>query len=302
MALEGFDVVGIDYTGLGVHSNGTPGQNITNQAQVNAAGANDLFYAIEAAQTAFSTLSKSFVISSHSLGGGVAWAAAERQVSKPVSGYLGAAAGSPLTNSTGLAIATQSQSFSGISVADSVKSIFPNFNTSVLLTPAGHNLLTLAKDIQACNSATLELLEAALANKTVLSPPSWVSDPTIIAWQNIAAVGGKNATGPLLILQGVNDTTVPEAVTAVAVNATTTAFPSADIEYLRFEGVDHVPVMYASQRIWLGWIEDRFKGKTAKSGYSTTTYGQGTAPMPLSVYQGDLNYFLEYSTAEYETA
>jgi pimeloyl-ACP methyl ester carboxylesterase len=240
MALEGYAVVGVDYAGLGVHSTSS-GQNITNQAQLNAAAANDLFYAIEAAQSAFPKLSKSFVIAGHSVGGGAAWAAAERQVLRPVSGYLGAVAGSPVTNSTAVAIALQAVPYSGITIADSITSVFPDFNKSVILTEAGSNYITLARDLQGCNSVLLEILDAALvSNNSILSPPDWVSDPTVKAWQDIAAVGGKDVAGSLLILQGVSDTTVPEVTTTAAVNKTKQAFPDASIEYLRFEGVDHV--------------------------------------------------------------
>jgi hypothetical protein len=113
----------------GVHSTAS-GENITAQAQVNAAAANDLFYVIEAAQCAFPKLSKSFVIAGHSVGGDAAWAAAERQASKPVAGYLMAVTGSPPPNLTAIAVATQAEVFSGIAIAESVRSVFPDFNTS----------------------------------------------------------------------------------------------------------------------------------------------------------------------------
>ncbi|KAF2673199.1 prolyl aminopeptidase-like protein, partial [Microthyrium microscopicum] len=299
MVLEGYAVVGIDYAGLGVHSSAS-GQNITFQTAVNAAGANDLFYAVEAAQRAFPKLSKSFVLAGHSLGGGVAWGAAERQAIRPVPGYLGAVAGSPSTNISSSAIRSGIIPFGGLEIADSVKSIFPDFNTSILLTKAGSAFLTLARTLQGCNSVINEIVNAAVASGTVLSPMDYLSDPTVQAWQKIGGSGGKNITGPLLVLQGVADATVSEIDTTIAVNQTVLAYPKASIEYLRFEGVDHVPVMYASQRLWLDWIAARFAHKSAKSGYSATTYGTGNAVMPLSAYQGNLNYFLEYATAPYE--
>jgi pimeloyl-ACP methyl ester carboxylesterase len=120
MALQGYAVLGIDYTGLGV-SEYANGSLIPNQAEIFPAAANDLFYGVEAAQAAFpQLLSKEFVVVGHSLGGGAAWAAAERQAQKPVNGYLGAVAGSPATNITAIAIASGIELFAGITLADSI--------------------------------------------------------------------------------------------------------------------------------------------------------------------------------------
>jgi pimeloyl-ACP methyl ester carboxylesterase len=301
MALAGYAVVGIDFAGLGVHTSAS-GENITFQAGVNAAGANDLFYAVKAAQMAFSQLSRSFVVVGHSLGGGAAWGAAERQAVRPVKGYLGAVAGSPITNATALALATQAVMYEGFLFAESVRSVFPSFDVSVMATAAGKGYVQLTKKLQACNSVILELLNAAVASGSALSPANWPSDPTVQAWTRIASSGGKNIAGPLLVLQGLADTTVPEIVTTAAVEATRTVYPNASIEYLRFDGVDHVPAMYASQRIWLDWVADRFLGKASRSGYTNATYGSANTAMPLGAYQGNLNYFLEYVTAPYEVA
>lgn len=108
LALAGFAVVAPDYQGLGINytldfddETGQPGaRNPLHHPLVGSPSlANDLFYAQEAALQAFpSRLSDEFVIMGHSEGGGAAWAAAERQVTEPVSGYLGTIAGSPAAN------------------------------------------------------------------------------------------------------------------------------------------------------------------------------------------------------------
>jgi hypothetical protein len=61
-------------------------------------------------------------------------------------------------------------------------------------------------------------------------------------------------------------------------------------------------VMYASQRIWLNWIAERFMQKPTRPNYSERIYGMSDTVMPLDAYQGNLNYFLEYATAPYEVA
>lgn len=304
MALQGYAVVAVDYTGLGVsnYSDGTP---ITFQAETLPAAANDLFYAVEAAQSAFpGLLSKDFVIVGHSIGGGAAWAAAERQAITPVEGYLGAVAGSPVTNASAIAVVSEVEAFSGITIADAVKSVFPAFNTSNVATPAGISYLELAHELQMCNSAFLELLEAALGSSPpiALSPPNWVSDPTVQAWQTLAVAGGRNVSGPLLILQGTVDTTAPKAVTDLYVNATCEQYPDVELEYATFDDVGHIPVMYAGQQLWLERVESLFAMKKRRGkGCVRTTYG-ATSPRPLTDYSGDLNYFFEYATSPYEVA
>jgi pimeloyl-ACP methyl ester carboxylesterase len=304
MALHGYAVVGIDYTGLGV-AKYPDGRPIPFQAETNPAAANDLFYAVEAAQSAFpGLLSTEFVVVGHSLGGGAAWAAAERQAIQPVGGYLGAIAGSPATNATAIAVASGAEPYSGITVVDAVQSIFPSFNTSGAATQAGLNYLKLASDLQMCNSALLELLGAALGSSlpTILSPPDWITDPIVQAWQNLAVAGGRNISGPLLILQGSADTTVPKSVTDIYVNTTCQQYPDVDLEYATFEEVGHVPVMYASLQLWLERVEKLFTRTHASSkGCRRIIYGS-SSPRPLTDYSGDLNYFLEYVTNTYEVA
>ena len=85
LALQGYVVVAPDFAGMGVNRTAS-GSPILHPYGVNPSAANDLFYAVQAAQSAFATLSKEFVIVGHSQGGSAAWAAAQRQALKPVAG------------------------------------------------------------------------------------------------------------------------------------------------------------------------------------------------------------------------
>lgn len=91
LALSGYVVVAPDYAGLGIPDIKSPYFVLPSQA-------NDLAYAIQAAQTAFPKLSRQFVVMGQSQGGGVAWSSAQRQVQTPVPGYLGTVAVSPFTD------------------------------------------------------------------------------------------------------------------------------------------------------------------------------------------------------------
>lgn len=65
LALQGYVVVAPDYAGLGVDKDAN-GKSIVHPLVANPVLANDLFFAVEAAQSAFSQLSKGFVIMGHS--------------------------------------------------------------------------------------------------------------------------------------------------------------------------------------------------------------------------------------------
>jgi hypothetical protein len=69
LALQGYVVVAPDYAGLGVNQTAT-GSPILHPYGVNPTAANDLFYAVQAVQSAFATLSEEFSIVGHSQGGG----------------------------------------------------------------------------------------------------------------------------------------------------------------------------------------------------------------------------------------
>ena len=103
----------------------------------------------------------------------------------------------------------------------------------------------------------------------------------------------------MLILQGTADATVAEPVTSAAVQETCQKYPDSQLEYLTFTGVDHVPVMFASQRLWLDWIAARFAGEEASKGCQTTNYSSVRA---YEYYQKEQTWFVEFATAGYETA
>lgn len=103
----------------------------------------------------------------------------------------------------------------------------------------------------------------------------------------------------MLVLQGTADPSVDPNITSAAVNATCQAYPNGSLEYATFEGVSHVPVLYAGQQVWLNWIADRFNGVQAPRGCRTTHYQPQLA---VGAYQKEVALFLEYPQYAYETA
>lgn len=135
--LRGYVVVAPVYAGLGVAQD-AEGNAVNHTWFPNLSHANDLFYAVQAVQSGFEELSKQFVVMGHSQGGGMAWAAAQRQAVRPVEGYLGAIAASPPTSFIETAKSTPACNFAGPwMLIQALLSNFPDFDPSDILTPAG---------------------------------------------------------------------------------------------------------------------------------------------------------------------
>ena len=133
-AAQGYVVVGPDYAGIGVHKHASE-EPIVHEYLASLAHANDVVYAVKAAQKNFPELSQDFVIVGHSQGGGAAWATAQRQVDKPIPGYLGGVAISPVT-----IILDQPEpmlTIRGVAVISGIASIFPEFRAEHILFQPG---------------------------------------------------------------------------------------------------------------------------------------------------------------------
>ncbi|KAL8999189.1 MAG: hypothetical protein Q9188_005944 [Gyalolechia gomerana] len=294
LALQGYVVVAPDYAGLGLDRN-LNGDRIKHPYVANPAHANDLFFSVQAAQTAFASLSKRFVLIGHSQGGGATWAAARRQASEPVEGYLGAIAGSPVTNVHDLIeLSGISAGAVGMLLANGLPDIFPSFNASSILTPAGLARYALLSELQGCNSVvSVSFLQPELYQ------PAWYDTAYAKRFFDLTSNGGQPVAGPLLVLQGEGDPEIPLPITSNAVNLTCRAHPNSQIQYLTYPGVGHTPVMFASQVTWLDWIADRFAGKPVSNGCRSSSIA---STRPYNEYQVSPNWFIEFATASYETA
>lgn len=297
LSLRGYIVVAPDYAGQGVSQSYT-NQTIRHPYTANPAHADDLFYAVEAAQSAFPSLSKQFVLMGHSQGGGATWAAAQRQARNPVSGYLGAIAASPLTKTYELVkMAGEAGASVAMLIAHALPDIFPGFDAATFLTAAGVARYELLRQSQGCQSAVLE----SFADGRLARQGWWDTQPAT-AFFNLTVNGGMPLGGPLLVLQGEADMSVPALLTDMAVNETCAAYPDSRIEYVTYPGVDHVPTMYASQRTWLDWIADRFAGVPVRNGCGGAGANRVESLRPVAEYQPEPNFFLEFATAPYEVA
>lgn len=332
LALQGYVVVAPDYAGLGVEKN-IDGEFIPHQyASVDAAGS-DLLYAVRAARKAWKAElgSSSFVVMGHSQGGGAAWGAA-KLLATPSSkmmaaedlsdGYLGAIAGSPAVNYSPLMLSgaapdTQTSpviTFLLTAIGFGMPSIFPSFRLSYWLTAKGVARANLLQRLQGCLSTAIQLYST---DETDLLRPDWKNSTDEqgrgVAWYLAAFLNATTITGrekikgPLLVLQGTVDPTVPEALVSATVNASCAVAAAArdtTIDYVRFKDVSHTPVMYVAQQVWLDWLADRFAGVEARKGCRyenlepvlTSSAGEEGGP---GAYQKEIGYYFQWPAYSY---
>ncbi|KAL8751124.1 MAG: hypothetical protein Q9199_006634 [Rusavskia elegans] len=157
LALQGYVVVGADYAGLSVNHTARA-ETVHHEFLANPAHANDLFYSVQAAQAAFPQLSKQSVIMGHSQGGGAAWAAAQRQAVHPVPGYLGAVAGSPVTDLFKLPPRGPLFSILTTFVLYALQSLYPEFDYRDVLTEQAAKRWELYLQLKAGDGVAFSLL------------------------------------------------------------------------------------------------------------------------------------------------
>ncbi|KAK5168974.1 uncharacterized protein LTR77_006283 [Saxophila tyrrhenica] len=290
LALAGYAVVAPDYLGLGVE--GTPNPYFVLPSQ-----ANDLGFAVEAARQAWpEALAREFVVAGQSQGGGVAWSFAQRQVEKPVSGYLGTMAGSPFTDVLGIVAADAEAQNNGrvVGIAQGLGSVLPGFEMGEWVTEAGMARWELLKEIQGCGLTGAQLFSAEGGEVKILKE-GWNLTDSAKWYANVSNNGGKPFAGPMMVIQGMDDPNANEPVVSKSVRETCRLYPDSQLEYSTWENITHVPVLFAGQHMFLDWIHDRFAGKPAQKGCSEKTMkpSRGAKSSEFAGFT-DATFFIEY--------
>lgn len=285
LALQGYVVVATDYAGLGVHKH-TSGQAIVHEYLAAPSQANDVVYSVQAAQSAFTELSREFVVIGHSQGGGAAWAVAQRQASKPIAGCLGSIAISPVT--TILDELEPFRSLLAVGAFSGIASDDLHSKTEQVFTPEGKQRVTAVQQLGAgVASATALLLGLGMLQA------EWEQDQDVREYLSLISNGGKNIGCPLLVIHGESDSRLSPVTATKAVEKTMALFPHSQLEYILLPHMTHSPAMLASQRTWMDWIEKRFAGgeiKPYRPGEKLVPARPGTA------YLAEQNWYLEPAT------
>lgn len=272
LATAGYAVVIADYVGLG-------SDQFFNYLAYKL-HANDVVYSVAAAQSVFSELSAKWVSFGHSEGGGVAWAIGERQAVTPIPGFLGTIAAAPppfpIANAApvGTSVFTAFLSFT-------ISHLY-GLNLSAIFKPVPLQALRLVQSIGGCNDAGYSAFATFTADQ-IYSNTSWPLSQPAVDFARDYSVSGRPLGGPMLIIQGTNDTVVGTLGATLGLNRTCTAQGNnVSIEYVSVIGQDHNPSMYSSQRLWLQWIEDRFNGLPTRQGchMSNLSSPRGNVQLP----------------------
>ncbi|KAL8705708.1 MAG: hypothetical protein Q9201_001183 [Fulgogasparrea decipioides] len=285
LALQGFVVVATDYAGLGI-SEDASGNPTVHEYGNGPAQANDLFYSIFAARQAFPRLSTDFVVIGSSQGGGAAWAFAQKLVEEPLEGHLGTISLSPLTNLLSLPLSEEIIPLLILYLTPALQARYPDFHPDQVLTPEGLQALRTLHDLKGCNTIAFQI-----STSTTLKP-GWQNNTYFRDFAESTINGGKEISGPMLVIQGGADPVVYPPSVDTAVNITMENFPGSEIEYHLLPGVTHAPTMYAGQPIYIDWIKARFAKAPVTSGFQRAT----AAPLRPAAFQQEANWFVQKMT------
>lgn len=261
LASVGYAVVLADYVGLGTDQ---PFNYLAYKLH-----ATDVVYAVKAAQATFpQQLSKQWVSFGHSEGGGVAWAIGERQAVDSIPGFLGTIAAAPPPSPISNTPPVSNTVFTAF-LSFTISHLY-GLNLTSIFQPTALQALQYVQQIGGCNDAGYAALATFTADE-IYTNTSWVASPPAVQFAKDYSVGGRALGGPMLILQGSNDTVVGFAGAQLGFNSTCSVQANnVSVEFVTVVGQNHNPSLYASQRLWLQWIEDRFNGKPTKQGCSTS--------------------------------
>ena len=295
LALQGYVVVAPDYVGLGAAKT-FHGQDIKLQFLANPAAANDVVYAVQAAQQAFSKLSSDFLVIGHSQGGGAAWAVAERQAMNPVKGYSGAIAASPVTNILELPDSDNPLiPLLAVYMVPAMQDLYSDFDPQMFFTEEGWRRYQQDQQVCGCTAASVMLMTGFQVLRD-----NWRTNAFLNKYVTLISSGGREIAGPLLLIQGDKDPNIDITTTTSAVEKTITAFPHSQIHFVTLPGITHVPTMFASQRLWLEWIQDRFDGVPVEDGYIKEVCKVESLARPISSYQSEVNWIVKTADSPIE--
>ncbi|KAJ3498645.1 hypothetical protein NLG97_g974 [Lecanicillium saksenae] len=281
---RGYAVIATDFAGLG--NNETSHKYCSFPAQ-----ANDVYYSMAAARSAFGdVLSRKWMSVGHSEGGGAVWKLAESDLLKnETNQYLGTVALAPATHIIDMAIAGLTDPSGGDdsdsggyasyapSLAVGIQRYDPSYKLT-LLSPKMRQRMAVAEKAQTCATA-LAGLTLDLKLEDVVSLEGAIGDlPLLQKWQTETAPSDGHASAPILVVQGLNDTsilpvTTKEAVERACKNGNT-------VQLSLYPGVEHSPIIPASAPEWLTWMDTRFSGQPLAANCSTIT----RAPFGKGVY------------------
>ncbi|MGO9802369.1 MAG: alpha/beta hydrolase family protein [Steroidobacteraceae bacterium] len=252
MVRAGFAVVATDYHGLGTKG---PHEYINKTAQ-----ARDVVYSVPAARAAVAALGRRWVVIGHSQGGLTAWSVAEMQASLKDPDYLGAisvsGAADPRAILEQMGEPGASAAFYLVYMAYAIHVRAPDFQPADMLVGSA---LQRYPDVTTKGCWYYAYASFLDAHGGAVLKAGW--DHTAGAHKFFAAneLGRAPVRGPLLVLTGEADETVPLALVKATVRRACSN--GIALTFRSYPGLDHDPTMEKSTPDQLAWVRDRFAGK-----------------------------------------
>jgi pimeloyl-ACP methyl ester carboxylesterase len=245
----GYAVVAPDYAGLGTK---VPHQYLAAPAQ-----AHDVLNAVPAARQAVPELGARWLAIGHSQGGSAVLATAEMQSQIKDDKYLGAIALAPSGDLEhfGTHQHNENRGYSAF-LAFGIKSVYPKFEYADFLTPTAVQLMPEVEKHGL--DVTLAMVAAKVPPGKMLLP-KWKENPQFQEFRKLSLVGQKPTSGPMLLLQGMEDTAVTPETSAATVQRLKKQ--GAAVEDRTYPGLDHDALVFGSFKDQLRWVQDRFDSK-----------------------------------------
>jgi pimeloyl-ACP methyl ester carboxylesterase len=255
MVAAGFAVVATDYHGLGTEG--------THQYVNKTAQAHDVIYSIPAARKAVGSLGAKWVADGHSQGGLAAWGVAEEERDLKDPDYLGAVSVA--------GVVRESEFFNHLSntpgvgfylafMAAGIHARYPEFNPRELLSDS---VLAHYTDVTTKGCFYYGYATYAAAPAGTSLRPGWNQSPWVHRFFEGNAPANKPIGGPLFVIAGEADQTVPIEGVRDAIKQMCAT--KQQVIFRSYPGLDHDPTMEKSTPDQLKWIRARFAGKPAAS-------------------------------------
>jgi len=252
MVRAGFAVVATDYHGLGTEG---PHEYINKTAQ-----ARDVIYSVPAARAAVASLGRRWVVVGHSQGGLTAWSVAEMQARLHDADYLGAisvsGAAEPRAILQAMGEPGGSAAFYLAYMAYAIHVRAPDFRPSDMLLGQALQHYTDVTTRGCWYYAYASFLDA---HGGPVLKPGWDRTPGAQKFFAANELGNSAVGGPLLVLTGEADETVPLALVKATVRKACSN--GVALFFRSYPGLDHDPTMEKSTPDQLAWVRDRFAGK-----------------------------------------
>lgn len=272
LAMNGFAVVAPDYAGIG--NNETEHEYMSFPAH-----ANDLYYGMRAARHAFpDSFTDEWASVGHAQGGGAVWKLSETANVKSgrAGNYVGTVALAPMSKMHDMA------SYAAENVLN--QNNYSSYDTTYefLWLPIALQRAILSADTSSFSQKLLDRVQIAeqtqscdmgvralgigLSQKDIIPNADAIkSNEDFQRWQELVSPAmGDNANKPILIVQGMEDTSV---LPQISINAFNDTCEYGNEAYLSlYPGIKHRDVIAASAPEWLSFLQERFEGTKSTGG------------------------------------